>query len=131
MKSEIFKNEYIEFWYEDEILFSQFSEPIDLTYDNSRKIIDFRNQISRNSKQYWCYDFRNVKSMDKKSRDYAEKNGQNFLFATGAIVKTSVQAFIVNFFIKLKNPKVPFKAFTSKVEAIAWLKELKKQNEQF
>ncbi len=120
-----------DFWLEDGILHSTFKTPIHFTIDLGEQLIQKRHEVSNFQKQYWCYDFTKVLSMPKECRDHANKYGQEFLYASAAVVKSSIQAFIVNFFIKLKNPKVPFKAFTSKDEAIAWLKELKKQNEHF
>ena len=41
-----------------------------------------------------------------------------------------LQKYIVNIFIAMKNPTVPFKAFTNKEKAILWLKEIKEKNEK-
>jgi hypothetical protein len=122
------KNELVEFWIEDGILYNKFLSEFDLTKENAEKIISARNKISNNEKQYWCFDFRKVKSMPKDGRDHTDKYGQDFLHASAAIVANSIEAFIVNFFIKLKRPKVPFKAFSAKEDAIKWLNELRKQN---
>jgi hypothetical protein len=125
------ENEFVKFWIEDGILFNEFLKPTVLNVENAKEIIRLRHEISSNNKYYWCTSFNNVTSMPKEGRDYTDKYGQDFLYASAAIVKNSIEAFIVNFFIKLKKPHVPFRAFTSKDEAIAWLKELKKQNEYF
>jgi len=123
------QNDIVKFWIEEGILFNEFLVPFDLTHSNAKKIIELRNEISKPEKQYWCFDFNNVRSMPKDGRDYTDKYGQDFLHASAAIVSSKVQAFIVNIFIKLKNPKVPFKAFTKKQDALKWLLEIKAKNE--
>ena len=122
------KNEIVRFWYDNEILYNEFLEEFILTRENAKKIIELRNLISNNKKQYWCFNLKNVKSMPKDGRDYTDKYGQDFLHASAAVVSNVFEAFVVNIFIKLKRPKVPFKAFSCKEEAVAWLLELKAKN---
>ena len=123
------QNDIVKFWMEDGILYNEFLIPIDLTQSNTKSIIELRNEISKPDKQYWCFDFKNVKSMPKDGRDYTDKHGQDFLHASAALVNSPIQAFIVNIFIKLKNPKVPFKAFVKKEDALNWLEEIKTKKE--
>lgn len=124
------ENDFIKFWIEDNILYSQFKKPTDGTIENIKAIIDLRNAISDNKKQYWCYDFNGIKSYDKEARDYAEKNGQEHLYACAAVLNSHISKFILNAFMRLKNPIVPLKGFTKKKDAINWLNELKEKNER-
>lgn len=124
------ENDFIKFWIEDNILYSQFKKPTDGTIDNIKAIIDLRHQISDDKKQYWCYDLNGIKSHDKDARDYAEKNGQEHLYACAAILNSHIAKFILNTFTMLKNPTVPLKGFTKKNDAINWLNELKENNER-
>lgn len=125
------ENDFIKFWIEDDILYSQFKKPTDGTLENIKAIIDLRNEISGNSMQYWCYDFNGIKSYDKEARDYADKNGQGHLYACAAILNSHIAKFILNAFMLLKKPTVPLKGFVDKKEAINWLNELKKKNKEF
>jgi hypothetical protein len=124
------ENDFIKFWIEDNILYSQFKKPTDGTIENIKAIIDLRNEISDDKKQYWCYDFNGIKSYDKDARDYAEKNGQEHLYACAAILNSHIAKFILNAFMILKKPTVPLRGFTKKNDAINWLNELKKKNER-
>lgn len=124
------ENDFIKFWIEDDILYSQFKKPTDGTIENIKAIIDLRTKISDGDKQYWCYDFNGIKSYDKDARDYAEKNGQEDLVACAAVLNSHIAKFILNAFMTLKKPIVPLKGFTKKNEAIHWLNELKKKNEK-
>lgn len=123
------ENESIRFWKEDGILFNEFKKPTDLTLEIVEQIIDLRHQISNGEMQYWCTSFSNVNSMPKEGRDYTDLHGQEFLHASAALVDSPITKFIVNVFTMIKKPKVPFRAFTKKEEAINWLNEMKVQNE--
>lgn len=125
------ENDFIKFWIEDDILYSQFKKPTEGTIENIKAIIDLRTEISDDKKQYWCYDFNGIKSYDKEARDYAEKNGQERLYACAAILNSHIAKFILNTFMRLKKNTVPLRGFTKKNDAIHWLNELKEKNEQF
>jgi len=122
------ENDFIKFWIEDDILYSQFKEQTNGTLENLKAIIDLRHEISVGHKQYWCYDFNGIKSFDKASRDYAEIYGQENLHACAVVLNSHLTKFILNTFMRLKNPLVPLKGFTKKSEAIKWLNELKEKN---
>ena len=124
------ENDFIKFWIEDDILYSQFKKPTDGTIENIKAIIDLRTKISDGDKQYWCYDFNGIKSYDKDARDYAEKNGQEDLAACAAVLNSHIAKFILNAFMRLKKPIVPLKGFTKKNDAIIWLNQLKEKNEK-
>ncbi len=124
------ENDFIKFWIEDDILHSQFKKRTEGTVENIKAIIDLRHQISDNKRQYWCYDFNGIQSYDKEARDYADKNGQEDLYACAAVFNSHITKFILNTFMMLKNPKVPLKGFTKKEDAIKWLSELKGKNQQ-
>lgn len=120
------ENDFVKFWIEDDILYSQFKKPIEGSVENIKSIIDLRTEISVGKNQYWCYDFNGIKSYNKEARDYADKYGQEHLDACAVILNSHITKFILNTFMMLKNPTVPLKGFTNKMEAVNWLKELKK-----
>lgn len=124
------ENDFVKFWIEDNILYSQFKKPTDGTIENIKAIIDLRNEISDGEKQYWCYDFNGIKSYNKEARDYAEKNGQEDLYACAVVLNSHIAKFILNAFMVLKKSTVPLRGFAKKNEAINWLNELKKKNEE-
>lgn len=120
------ENDFIKFWIEDGILYSQFKKSTDGTLENIKEIIDLRKQISDGQKQYWYYDFNGIKSYDKEARDYAEKNGQEYLYGCAVVLNSHIAKFILNTFITLKKPAVPLRGFTDRNDAVNWLTELKK-----
>lgn len=129
MKEEILENEFIRFWKSEGILYSEYKRPVKLDLNSGVEIIKLRHEISAGEKQYWCYDFKNIISMPSDTKEHAAKYGQEFLHATAVIVYNHLQKFIVNIFISLKKPTIPFMAFTDKEKAITWLRQQKNKNE--
>lgn len=128
---ETVENDFIKFWIENDILYSQFKKATLVDLDKIKELIDLRTEISAGEKQYWCYDFSGIKEYNKEARDYAEKEGQDDLYACAVIFDSHIAKFTLNIFLKLKTPLIPLKGFTKKEEAVNWLKELKRKNEVF
>jgi len=124
------ENDFMKFWIEDGILYSQFKKPTTINIEKIKALIDLRTEISDGKKQYWCYDFNGIKSYDKEARDYAEIYGQEYLYACAAVFNSHIAKFTLNTFMRLKKPLIPLKGFTKKNEAINWLNELKGKNER-
>ena len=124
------KEEFIRFYLEDGILFSEFTKLTVIDLAHAKRIISLREEISNGENQYWCYDIKGMKSMDIDARNYADKNGQQFLSACAVIVHTPVTKFIFNVFVRLKSPKIPFRCFTERDDAISWLKKMKAKCEK-
>lgn len=125
------ENDFMKFWIEDGILHSQFKKPVVVNIERIKALIDLRHEVSAGEKQYWSYDFDGIKSYDKEARDYAEIYGQEYLCGCAVIFNSHIAKFTLNTFMILKTPLIPLKGFTKKENAINWLNELKKKNEQF
>jgi hypothetical protein len=125
----VLENEFIKFWFEDGILCSAYKEPVDIDLEKAKETISLRHEISNNQKQFWCYDVAFLKSFSKDSRDYADKHGQEFLYACATIVNSHITKFMFNTFLKLKGSKIPMKVFTKRDVAMKWLLEMKTKNE--
>lgn len=122
------ENDSIKYWIEDGILHSAFKKDTIMNLEKTMQLIELRHEISNGKKQYWCADFAHLKKYTKEGRDYADIHGQDFLYASAAIVNSHITMYLVNIFIKIKNPKIPFRSFKKKEEAVAWLNEIKKSN---
>lgn len=123
------ENEFLIFWVENGILFSRFKEPTEVTLDVMKKFIELRHNISEGDHQYWCYIAKDVRSYPKEARDYSSIHGQEYLYACACVVSSHITKFIFNAFNKINKPKIPFRAFKTKEEAVTWLKKVKAENE--
>ncbi len=124
------ENDFMKFWIEDGILYSEFKKPTVGTLENIKAIIALRHEASAGEKQYWCYDFGGIKTFDKVARDYADEYGQDYLHACAVLLNSHITKFIVNTFTLLKKPVVPLKGFTKREDAVNWLLEMKSNNEK-
>ncbi|MFM7021751.1 MAG: hypothetical protein ACKOXB_02150 [Flavobacteriales bacterium] len=122
------ENELIKYWIEDGILHNKIKEPMVMDLDNIKKVIALRHEISAGEKQYWCFNFDGIKSYTKEGRDYADLHGQDYLYGTAAIVNSHITMYLVNIFIKIKNPTIPFRAFKNTADGVAWLNDLRNKN---
>ncbi|MEY2867688.1 MAG: hypothetical protein RIR01_88 [Bacteroidota bacterium] len=125
MKMNSVKNDYIEFWLENGILFSKFREGVEIDVERMKGVVRLREEISNGENQCWLYDLGNVKFITKEARDYADKYGQNYLKVVAVIVDSHITKFIYNTYIKLKKPIMPFLVFTNREKAVEWLLEMK------
>ncbi len=125
MKENLIKNEYVEMWIENGILFSKFQKSIEIDIEKMKLLIGLREEISNGLNQYWMYDIGNLKNVTKEARDYADINGQNYLNAIAVIVSSHITKFIFSTYIKLNKPLKPCLVFKDKVKALEWLLELK------
>ena len=126
----VVENDFIKFWFEDGLLCSAYKVPVDIDLEKAKQTIALRHEISNNQKQYWCYDIALLNSFSKDSRDYADKHGQELLYACATTVNSHLTKFMFNTFLKLKGSKIPMKVFTKRDEAIKWLLEIKAKNEK-
>lgn len=123
------ENDFVKFWFENNILFSQFQKGTELNLNGIKQSIELREKISQGQKQYWLYDITNLKTVTKEVRDYAEKYGQDNLNCTAVLVNSHVTKFMFNTYLKLNKPKFPMRVFSSKEEAVKWLQEIKTKND--
>ena len=126
----IIENSSVKFYIENGIMYSEFKDKLKLNLETGKEMIDLRHKISDNKKQYWCYDFKNIQSISKEARDYAEKHGQEYLHATAFIINSHLAKFVLNAFMKLKKADIPLKTFKTKEDAVNWLLTIKKSNEE-
>ncbi len=122
------ENQHIRFWIENDILFSEYKHPFDMTLENSKEIYEMREKISKGVPQFFCYDISLLKSMTSDARKYGEKYGQNNLQASAIVVNTVFAKFIYSIFLQIYNVKIPTKAFKTRNDGVNWLNSLKTQN---
>ncbi|HTG66261.1 MAG TPA: hypothetical protein VL859_07795 [Flavobacterium sp.] len=128
MEENSVKNDYIEFWLENGIMFSRFREGVEVDLERMKGVVRLREEISNGENQYWLYDLGNVKFITKEARDYADKYGQNYLKSVAVLVNSHITKYVYNTYIKLKKPIMPFLVFTNREKALEWLLEVKEKS---
>ena len=122
---EIIENDFIKFWKEDGILFSEYKKPTTITLENAREVVRMRHDISAGKNMYWCYDLAKLKSISSDAREYVTKEGQQYLSASAMIFNSHITKFIFNAYFTINKPEVPTKAFRTVAEGYKWLKEIR------
>lgn len=124
-------NGMVKFWIEDGILFNKvIKKGILLDIPMCKEIVELRHKISDGKPQYFLYDMENLNDFTTESKNYFAIYGQNYIQSAAVLVYSSFQKFSINLWIKIKKPKVPMRVFTSKEQALHWLKTQKMKNER-
>jgi len=74
-------------------------------------------------------DTRPTKSVTREAREfYCSDKHENTALAVGLLVKSSVSIFIAKLIINFSNPVTPTKMFTSREQALSWLRTFLPRN---
>jgi hypothetical protein len=120
-------NDYVSMWIEDGILFSNYKKKLAIDLDIAKKIVEDRLDFTSGKSYPIVIDFSNMKSSNKEARDFMNdpKGGLKGLTAGAFLSNNAVATLFINLYLKINKPSVPAKFFTSKTEAIDWIKSLK------
>ncbi|HTH57543.1 MAG TPA: hypothetical protein VL728_15940 [Cyclobacteriaceae bacterium] len=120
------------FWTDEseDIVFFKYAPKLEIDIDVAKEIVESRLNYTKGKPVYTLIDFSNVKSVTKEARDYMNSpDGGLKGILGGAFLSTSVVATLfVNLYLKISNPSVPAKFFTSEKDALWWLKKIKNTN---
>jgi hypothetical protein len=93
------------------------------TLESMKKDFEIFKKWTKNKKLGFLVDSRSMKKFDTEQRVYAQKNSPLFSNKYAIIISSGTSSFIANMFIYLTKPEIPTKIFTTKEDAIKWLKE--------
>jgi hypothetical protein len=128
-KYNYFKDQFIEMWIEDGILYHIYQPDLEITVPVAAHITLHRIEISEGKSWPLLTDARRLKSIDKKSRDYwSTGDGLRFLTAGAVIINGPVQSLLGNALIFLSKPTKPLKLFSNYDSALKWLEHYKRVN---
>ena len=117
------------FWTEESgnIVFFKYAPKLEIDIEVAREIVQSRLHYTRGKSVYTLIDFSNVKSVTKEARDYMNSpDGGLKGILGGAFLSNSVVATLfINLYLKVSNPSVPAKFFTSERDALQWLQKIK------
>lgn len=113
--------------YYDNILMVSCREELEIDIDVVQEMTRLRKEISQGESCIACFDARNVRSISKEAREYASSNeGQEDVKAMAVLTDSHFTKLLSNFLIKIdfkkNDSKMPIKLFTTKEDALSWLK---------
>jgi hypothetical protein len=122
------------FWKEadDDILFFKYAPKLEMTIDSAREIVRSRLEYCQGASMYMLIDATNIKSATKEARDYMNsRDGGLKGVLGGAFLSNNVVAtLVINLFLRMSNLPIPARFFTSKEDAVKWLRKIKSENLQ-
>lgn len=121
----MFENEHIKIEIIDGIMHGTYKKGFKITLDDAKKIVDERSKLLGGKELNAIIFDGGVVSMDKAARDYLSSDeGISGLKSVAIIENSFFSKMLINFFLKLTNPKIQVKAFNNPDEALKWLKSL-------
>ena len=127
MKKNYYKDQYIELYIEDGIMYHIYGENVEIDLEIARHITLKRIEASEDKSYPMLIDSRFLKSLSKDARQYWSKDpdAQKYVIAGAGLIYNPIYSLIGNAFIKINNPVKPFRLFTDKTTALQWLEYYK------
>lgn len=100
---------------------------IEIDLSIAKELVDSRLDFTNGLPHYVVIDFTNVKSVTKEARDYmnSPEGGLKGILGGAFLSNSVVSNVFVNLYLKINKPSVPAKFFTSREDALGWLKKIK------
>lgn len=116
---------YVSMHYKEPVVYFVYKEGAELGFPEVRELISYAEKLSGNKPYVTFADVRvNLNMTNEGKRVLQDMNNMPYFRGTAALVKNSIHKFAVEVMNNFHKPKYPFRAFTSKEEAIEWLLSL-------
>ena len=110
-------------WEEDGIFRFAYSLKAEVALDDAKENIAAQSKLVKEKKLPGLIDMTEVKSVNREARAYyASEEAVKLCSAIAILIATPISRVIGNLFLGLNTPPFPTKLFTSKAEAVEWLK---------
>ncbi len=116
---------YVQIKYIEPIIYFVYKEGTELGFPEIYELISYAEKLS-GQKPYVTYSdvCAGVNITNEGKRVIADLNNMPLFRGTAALVPNALYKFAANFFSPYNKMKYPFRAFTSKEEAVNWLSSL-------
>jgi len=119
----MFENEHIKIEIIDGIMHGTYKKGFQITLKDAQNIVRERTKLLEGKDLPAIIYDGGVISMEKAARDYLSSDeGIQGLKSVAIIENSFFSKMLINFFLKLTNPKIKVKAFNEKEEALKWLR---------
>jgi hypothetical protein len=114
--------DYVDIKYIDPIVYFVYKEGTELGFPEIRELISYSEKLSGNKPYVTFSDVRkNTKVTNEGKRILEDMKNMPLFRGTAVLVNNSLYKFAANFLHYYNKPGYPFRAFTSKKEAVEWL----------
>lgn len=126
---EMFENEYSKMWINNGILYVKYAPLLVITGKIAQEGVIDRLKFCKGKTYPLLGDIRYIKDVSKEARAYlATGDSAKGLSAGGLIIKTQIEKFLGNLWMKIDKPIKPIKLFTDEASALQWLQHYKNVN---
>ena len=120
---------YVSVSFESPIVYYRYKEGAELGFPEMKELVAVAEKLSWSRPYFTFSDVRVKMNVTQEGRRYiADPNNMPFFRGAAVLVESSMLSFSINFLTYFKRNKYPFKAFTDKEEALAWLNSLSQDN---
>ena len=124
-----FKNEVIELWLENGIVYAIYTKNAVITLEIAKEIVYERLRIVGARTYPSLSDYTGNMQITKEARAFFASSESIKQVSAGAfLVKNLIQQFLGNAFLKFNKPTIPARIFSNKEDAIKWLEFYKNLN---
>ena len=122
---------YVTIRYEAPIVYYNYKEGTELGFPEIKELISYAEELSGKRPYVTFADVRVSINLTIEGRRYLADTSNMPLFrGTAALVKNGMLSFAANFLSYFDKKLYPFKAFSEKEKAVAWLKKLPLSDER-
>ena len=108
---------------EDGILYIETLPNAEITLADAQLSTETLKQATGGKKRPLLTDISRQKSMSREAREHmAGEAVENYVLALALVMTSPVGKVLGNLYFRLSNPSFPVRLFTSKSEAVEWLK---------
>jgi len=116
---------YVSITRDGTIICFQYKENTELGFPEIRELINCAEILSGNKPYVTFADVRiNISITNEGKKVLSDMKNMPLFRGTAALVKNDLYKFAANFMNSFNKPEYPFRAFTSKEEAMEWLRSL-------
>jgi hypothetical protein len=121
-----FKNEYIEMYIQDGILWVVYSNNVNVTAEKARLIVSERLKVANGRSYPTLADCGTGQSLDKKSREiFGGEDAMRNVTAGAIIIRNTIQRMFINAYFWFAKLPIPHAAFPNEQKALKWLEPYK------
>ena len=117
--------DYADLWVEEGILHFIYKPNTLIDLEAARAIVKKRLHFQKGVSYPILCDLRQLKTVNKAAREYLAAHGCINAFAVAILIEESYSGTLSNAFIKISNPAVPTKEFTSEPDALDFLNKFR------
>lgn len=112
---------------DQDTIFFKYGFKIEIDLALAKELVSDRLDYTQARAVYALIDFTNVKSVTKEARDYMNdpEGGLKGILGGAFLSNNVVTTLFVNLYLKVSHPIIPAKFFTSKEDALDWLRKIK------